>query len=145
MVCILCLWGLPWWLSGKESTCQCRRLRFDPWMEKIQQRRKWQSTPVFLTGKSHGQRSLVGYSPWGHKESDMTSRLSTPDVKDVGGTGLTIWQNEERCRKWWGEGLGTWTPMFLTTPRHQYVKWVSFFLDKSVGVRLLIVYFSHWM
>ena len=38
-------------------------------------RRKWQSTPVFLPGESHGQRSLVGYSPWGHKESDMTERL----------------------------------------------------------------------
>ena len=35
-------------------------------------RRKWQPTPVFLPGKSHGRRSLVGYSPWGHKESDMT-------------------------------------------------------------------------
>ena len=35
-------------------------------------RRKWQLTPVFLPGKSHGQRSLVGYSPWGHKDSDMT-------------------------------------------------------------------------
>jgi len=39
---------------------------------KIPWRREWQSTPVFLPGKSHGQRSLVVYSPWGHKESDMT-------------------------------------------------------------------------
>ena len=38
-------------------------------------RRKWQPTPVFLPGESHGQRSLVGYSPWGRKESDMTERL----------------------------------------------------------------------
>ena len=38
-------------------------------------RRKWQPSPVFLPGKSHGQRSLVGYSPWGHKESDMTEKL----------------------------------------------------------------------
>ena len=37
--------------------------------------RKWQSTPVLLPGKSHGQRSLVGYSLWGRKESDMTERL----------------------------------------------------------------------
>ena len=36
------------------------------------QRRKWQPTPVFLPGGSYGQRSLAGYSPWGHKESDMT-------------------------------------------------------------------------
>ena len=40
-------------------------------------RRKWQPTRVFLPGKSHGQRSLEGYSPWGHKESDRTERLST--------------------------------------------------------------------
>ena len=41
----------------------------------MQCRRKWQPTPVFLPGESHGWRSLVGYSPWGHKESDMTERL----------------------------------------------------------------------
>ena len=38
-------------------------------------RRKWQSTPLLLRGKSNGQRSLVGYSPWSRKESDMTERL----------------------------------------------------------------------
>ena len=48
---------------------------FDPWVGKIRWRRKWQSTPVLLPGKSHGQRSLVGYSPRGRKESDMTERL----------------------------------------------------------------------
>ena len=72
--------GLPRWLSGKESACQCRghkRNRFDPWVRKIPWRRKWQSTPVFLPGKSHGQRSLEGYSPWGHKESDMTEHAHT--------------------------------------------------------------------
>ena len=53
--------GLPWWLSGKESTCQCRRNGFDPWIRKIFQRRKWKPTPVFVPGKSHGQRSLAGY------------------------------------------------------------------------------------
>ena len=40
-------------------------------------RRKWQPTPVFLPGKSHGQRSLVGYSPWGHKKSDVTEHMHT--------------------------------------------------------------------
>ena len=38
--------------------------------------REWQPTPVFLPGKSHGQRNLVGYSPWGHKESGMTDQLT---------------------------------------------------------------------
>ena len=41
---------------------------------KILWRRKWRPTPVFLSGKFHGQRSLVGYSPWGHKESDTTEQ-----------------------------------------------------------------------
>ena len=38
-------------------------------------RKQWQPTPVLLPGKSHGQRSLVGCSPWGREESDMTERL----------------------------------------------------------------------
>ena len=45
---------------------------FDPWVRKIPWSRKWQPTPVFLLGEFHGQRSLEGYSPWGHEESDMT-------------------------------------------------------------------------
>ena len=48
---------------------------FDPWVGKIPWRRKWLPTPVLLPGNSHGWRSMVGYSPWGHKESDMTEQL----------------------------------------------------------------------
>ena len=59
--------GLPRWLSGKESACQCRRCSFDPWVGKILWRREWQPTPVFLPRKFHGQRSLVVYSSWGRK------------------------------------------------------------------------------
>ena len=51
---------------------ECRRPGFDPWIGKIPWRRKWKPTPVFLPGEFHGQRNLVGYSPWGHKESDTT-------------------------------------------------------------------------
>ena len=68
-------WGFLDDPSGKESASQCRQCKtcgFDPWVEKILWKRKWQPTPVFLQGESHGQRSLVGYSPRGHKESDMT-------------------------------------------------------------------------
>ena len=49
-----------------------RKQRFNPRVGKIPWRRTWHPTPVFLPGESHGQRSLVGYSPWGHKELDMT-------------------------------------------------------------------------
>ena len=49
---------------------QCRRHGFDPWVGKIPWRREWQPTQVFMPGESHRQKSLVGYSPWGRKESD---------------------------------------------------------------------------
>ena len=67
--------SFPGGASGKESACQCRRcwiLEFHPWVGKISWRRKRQPTPVFLPGKSQGQRSLVGYSPRGRKGSDTT-------------------------------------------------------------------------
>ena len=70
----------PGGASGKESTCQCRRCKrcgFDPWVGKIPWNRKWQPTLVFLPGKSHEQRSLVGYSPWDHKESDTSEHACT--------------------------------------------------------------------
>ena len=57
--------------SGERSACQCRRHKrsgFNPWAGKIPWRRKWQPTPVFLPGKFHGQRSLVGYRLWGREE-----------------------------------------------------------------------------
>ena len=65
---------------GKESACNAEDTgdvdRFDPWVRKIPWSRKWQPTPVSLPGESHGQRRLVGDSPWGHKESDMTEQLT---------------------------------------------------------------------
>ena len=66
------IYGFPGSVGGKEPACQCRRHLFDPWVGKIPWRRAWQPTPLFLPRESHGQRSLVGYSPWGHKELDMT-------------------------------------------------------------------------
>ena len=63
--------GLPKWFSGKQSACQAD-VGSTPGLGRFPWRRKWQPTPVFLPGKSHGQRSLLGYSPWGRKESDMS-------------------------------------------------------------------------
>ena len=73
-------------LSVKESTCQCRRHGFDPWVGKIPWRRKWQLTAVFLPGESHGQRSLGrgGHSPWGCKESDTTQQLNNSKAEVLG-------------------------------------------------------------
>ena len=53
---------------------ETQEMWFSPWVGKIPWRRKWQSTPVFLPGESHGMRNLVGYSPQGHKESDRTEQ-----------------------------------------------------------------------
>ena len=60
------LWSFPGGSVVKNppsNVNRCRRHGFDPWVRKIPWRRKWQLTPVFLPGKSHGQRSLAGYSP----------------------------------------------------------------------------------
>ena len=68
-----------WCLSGKESACQCRRHRrrgFDPQVGKIPWRRKWQPTPVFLPGKSHGQKSQGGVQSMGSQELDTTQGLN---------------------------------------------------------------------
>ena len=67
---------LPGGSDGKESICKSRRPGFDPWVGKILCRRKWQPTPVFLPRKSHGRRSLAGYSPWGRRELNMTEQLT---------------------------------------------------------------------
>ena len=57
--------GFPGSPSGKEPACQyrrCKRCRFDPWVGKIPWRRAWQPTTAFLSGESHGQRSLEAYT-----------------------------------------------------------------------------------
>ena len=75
--------GLPQWLSGKESACSAGDTGdadLIPGSER--ERRKWQSSPVFLPKKSHGQRSLVSYSPWSHKESDVTNTFPFTWVDD---------------------------------------------------------------
>ena len=72
---IAILMNFPGGSDGKNICLQCGRPGFKPWVGKIPWRRKWQPTPVFLPGKSHGRRSLAGYSPWGFKELDTTERL----------------------------------------------------------------------
>ena len=77
---ILVFWMLnfkPRFPRGSDArVClQCGRPKFNPWVGMIPWRRKWHPTPVFLSGKSHGQRSLTSYSPWFHKESDTTEQL----------------------------------------------------------------------
>ena len=66
----------------KKKTClQCRRLGFSPWVRKIPWRRKCQPTPVFVPGKSPGQRRLAGYSPWDRKSWTQLSNETTTNIK----------------------------------------------------------------
>ena len=85
-----CLWALFRSLGNKptlkRSACQCwrhKRCGLYPWVRKIPWSRKWQPTPGLLPRKFHGQRSLVGYSPWGSKGSDMTEQLSAHTHRDL--------------------------------------------------------------
>ena len=90
---------LPWWLSGKKSACQCRRLGFNPWVRKVSWRRKWQPTTVFLPGRSHGQRGLGAYSPWGHKR--VWHHLATKWQQK--NTSTTLFWLLYLCNKFWNQ------------------------------------------
>ena len=74
-------WGFPEGSVVKNPPANERR-EFDPWVGKVPWRRKWQPTPLFLPGKSLGQRSLVGDSPWGCKELDTTERLNNKSLHE---------------------------------------------------------------
>ena len=76
--------GLPWWLNGKELACKCRTCRFDPWVGKIPWGREWQPTLVFLPGKSHRQRSLMGWRLWGLTELDLAGKKPACNAGDLG-------------------------------------------------------------
>ena len=82
--------GLPWWLNWlKKIHWQCRRPWFDPWVWKIPWRREWLPTPIFLPREFHVRRSLVGYSPWGHKELDTAEQLTvSPPQKHLSWYGV---------------------------------------------------------
>ena len=68
--------GFPGGSDGKESACNAEYLGLIPGLGRSHWRREWLSTPVFLPGKCRGQKSMTGYYPWGHKESDTTEWLT---------------------------------------------------------------------
>ena len=68
--------GLPWWLRWWRTLPAIQETRFDLWVGKIPRRREWLPTSVFLSGKFHGLRSLVGYSTWGCKDLDTMEQLT---------------------------------------------------------------------
>ena len=76
--------GFPSDRVVKNPPCHCRRHRFHPWVGRFPWGSKRQPAPVFLPGKFHGHKSLVGYSPWGHKESEMTKHYQHVQIKSAG-------------------------------------------------------------
>ena len=78
-------WGFPCGTSGKEPVWQCRRWGLiDPWVGKIPWRKKWQPSPVFLPGESHGWRSLVGTAHGVAKSQTWLKRLLFLNLKKLG-------------------------------------------------------------
>ena len=77
--------------SGAKDLSAMQETGFDPWVREMPWRRKWQPTPTFLPGKSHGQRGLAGYGPWSHKSQTRLNDSSTTTkgqrVRDVGKQG----------------------------------------------------------
>ena len=142
--------GFPDSSAGKEYACQCRRHkrhRFNPWAGKIPWRRKWQLILVSVPEKSHEQRSLVGYSPWGSKESDKTEQLSTHSLEQlIASLPVWSWARLGRVHSIRGAvktaGQGDWNKSSLT------IIWIAgclpVALDKLIcrkqSVKLLLVY-----
>ena len=97
--------GRSWCLSLKRNCLQWKRLELHPWVGKIPSRRKGQPTPVFLPGESHGERSLAGYRPWGHKELGTTEWLSLHFTS-------YLWSSEGQTDIWngWTKVLSNFIP-----------------------------------
>ena len=76
------IWGFPGGSVVKIASAK-QETQVQSWVRKIPWKRKWQPTSVFWPGKSHGQRSLVGYSPWGCKESDIAEQITAATVSQT--------------------------------------------------------------
>ena len=88
------------------------RCGFDPWIGKVPWRRKWQPAPVFFPGKSHGQRSQAGYSPWGREESDMTEHTHRDLITGITAGQCVLWtENSDFSMSPKNKSLFYWIPL----------------------------------
>ena len=131
---LICYKGTEEWLSwcsdDKRVCLQCGRPGFNPGVRQIFWRRKWLSTPVFLPGESHGEMSLAGYSPRGHKELDMTERITLSLSKGQRSVTWVLW-------------LCQWSPTLLA-PRTGFVE-DNFSTDRGEGgFRMIQVHYTYW-
>ena len=139
-------YGLPWWLGGIESACNMGDYGFDPRVGKIPWRRKRQPTPVFLLGKFYGQRSLAGYRPWGHKESDTTEHADNSKVlanqPDAGWgqfiphSGLVHHINLEEVWLWNGVNAGNTADVFPLVVEMQLWLWAWWYHERLKNTHL---------
>ena len=116
--------SFPGGSDGKESACNAGDRGSIPGVRKFLWRRKWQSTPVFLPGKSHGGRSLVGCSPWGRQESDTTERLhfhlSLSCIGEGNGNPLQC-----SCLENPRDGGALWAAIYGVAQSRTRLKWLS--------------------
>ena len=110
--------------TGGSGCKESAWTKFSPWVRKIPWRRAWQPTPVFLPGESHGQRSLAGYSSWGHRVGHNWVANSN--------CGWQIWQPSFHCKEWIRISSGltrclaflkknTWIYLIFYTPTYTYI------------------------
>ena len=125
--------------DGKSICLHCRIPQFDPWFGKILWRRKWQPTPVFFPGKSHGQRSLVGYSPWGsqrvkHDWCDLACMHVFFKCIIFLGAAITIYDKLPTITQFWKSAI--WNQHVVQANPNPLRLWVKSFLKFSVCWRM---------
>ena len=108
---------------------ECGKPRFDPWVGQIPWRRKWHPTPAFLSRKSNGQRSLVGYSPWGRKRPDTTEACVHTLTNELTYKRKTDSQAERTklrlLGEGWGDGMNRYTLLYLKWITNKDLLWAS--------------------
>ena len=127
--------SFPGGSDGKASAAT-RETRVRFLGRKIPWRRKWQSTPVFLPGKSHGQWNLVGYSPWGHKESNMTEQLCIIMALPFSFHNILLWKVSNRQKSWKNVTMGK--KKQHTHTQIIYLPWDSPGKSTGVGCHFLL-------
>ena len=125
--------GLPRLFSCEESVCQCRKWRYCPLVGKIPCRRKWQPSPVFLPGESHGQKSLAGCSPWGHKR--VKHDLATKQLLFT----CSLVPSSGSCRPWKWMNHSLSFIYILIIPRIRVIS-ISFLCKQFLKIQLIVLF-----
>ena len=118
---------VAWFAVGKEPACQCRKRKrheFNPCVRKISWRRKWQPTPVLLSGEFHGQRSLVSCNLWDCKELDTTEYVhihKPPRNEYISSLVAQMIKNPTAIQETWVRSLGQEDPLEKKMATHSSI------------------------